>query len=60
MENELPKKLVTINELSDNFEILWTKENTKAYKKYFPTRRKYLNENICILQSFLDRRKNNG
>ena len=49
MENELPKKLVTINELSDNFEILWTKENTRAYKKYFPTRRKYPNENICIV-----------
>ena len=49
LENELPKKLITINELCDNFEILWTKENTRAYKKYFPTRRKYPNENICIV-----------
>ena len=48
-ENELPKKLVTINELCDNFEILWTKENIRAYKKYFPTRRKYPDENICIV-----------
>ena len=49
LENELPKKLITINELCDNFEILWTKENTRAYKKYFPTRRKYHDENICIV-----------
>ena len=48
-EKDLPEKLLTIASLCNNFEILWTKENTRAYKKYFPTRRKYPNENICIL-----------
>lgn len=48
-EKDLPPKLVELNELCDWFEILWTKENTKAYKKYFPTRRAYPNENICAL-----------
>lgn len=48
-EKDLPIKLVELNNLCDYFEILWTKENTKAYKKYFPTRRQYPNENICIL-----------
>lgn len=48
-ENDLPPKLVELDEVCDYFEILWTKENTKAYKKYFPVRRKYPDENICIL-----------
>ena len=48
-EKDLPANLLKIAETNDIFEILWTKENTKAYKKYFPTRRKYPNENICIL-----------
>ena len=48
-EKDLPPKLLELDELCDYFEILWTKENTKAYKKYFPVRRKYPNENICIL-----------
>ena len=48
-EKDLPIKLLEIKELCDYFEILWTDKNTKAYKKYFPTRRKYPNENICIL-----------
>lgn len=48
-EKELPPRIVKLNEVCDYFEILWTKENTKAYKKYFPVRRKYPNDNICIL-----------
>lgn len=48
-EQDLPKKLLELNNLCNYFEILWTKENTKAYKKYFPVRRKYPNENICIV-----------
>ena len=48
-EKDLPPKIVELNELCDWFEILWTKENTKAYKKYFPTRRAYPSENICAL-----------
>lgn len=48
-EKELPPKLLTLADVCDYFEILWTKENTKAYKKYFPVRRKYPDENICIL-----------
>lgn len=48
-EQELPPKLIELANVCDYFEILWTKENTKAYKKYFPVRRKYPDENICIL-----------
>lgn len=48
-EQELPPKLIELADVCDYFEILWTKENTKAYKKYFPVRRKYPDENICIL-----------
>lgn len=48
-EKDLPPKLLTLADVCDYFEILWTKENTKAYKKYFPVRRKYPDENICIL-----------
>ena len=48
-EEELPKKLLEIEKLCNNFEILWTKENTRAYKKYFPTRRAYPEENIMTL-----------
>lgn len=53
-EDEFPEKLIPkwlseSEELVDKFEILWTKENTRAYKKYFPTRRKYPEENICAL-----------
>ena len=48
-EEELPEKLLELNIICDFFEILWTKENTRAYKKYFPTRRKYPEENIVPL-----------
>jgi len=48
-EQDLPKRLLELADVCDYFEILWTKENTKAYKKYFPVRRKYPYENICIL-----------
>lgn len=48
-EEELPQKLVELDKVCDYFEILWTKENTRAYKKYFPTRRKYPEENIVPL-----------
>ena len=48
-EEELPEKLLELNIICDYFEILWTKENTRAYKKYFPTRRKYPEENIVPL-----------
>lgn len=48
-EQDLPQRLLELADVCDYFEILWTKENTKAYKKYFPVRRKYPDENICIL-----------
>ena len=48
-EADLPPKLLEIAKLCNILEILWTDKNTKAYKKYFPTRRKYPEENICIL-----------
>lgn len=34
---------------NDKFEIIWTKENTKAYKKYFPTKMKYPNDIIITV-----------
>ena len=49
VNKNIPSWLVELEGLVDNFEILWTKENTRAYKKYFPTRRKYPDENICAL-----------
>lgn len=48
-EADLPPRLLEIASLCNIFEILWTDKNTKAYKKYFPTRRKYPDANICIL-----------
>lgn len=48
-ERDIPKWIIELDELADNFEVLWTKENTKPYKKYFPTRRKYPDENIMII-----------
>ena len=48
-DRKIPDWLVELEGLVDNFEILWTKENTRAYKKYFPTRRKYPDEDICAL-----------
>lgn len=48
-EQDLPQRLLELADVCDYFELLWTKENTKAYKKYFPVRRKYPDENICIL-----------
>lgn len=48
-EKDLPKRLLQIEKLCNNFEILWTKENTRAYKKYFPTRRAYPDENIVTI-----------
>lgn len=48
-DRKIPDWLVELETLADNFEILWTKENTRAYKKYFPTRRKYPDEDICAL-----------
>lgn len=48
-EAELPDNIVKMARKVDNFEILWTKENTKAYKKYFPTKRKYPNVPIVTI-----------
>lgn len=48
-DRKIPDWLTELENLADNFEILWTKENTRAYKKYFPTRRKYPEEDICAL-----------
>ena len=48
-DRKIPDWLPELEDLADNFEILWTKENTRAYKKYFPTRRKYPDEDICAL-----------
>lgn len=48
-DRKIPDWLLELEDLADNFEILWTKENTRAYKKYFPTRRKYPDEDICAL-----------
>ena len=46
---QIPNWLIELEQLSEKFEILWTNKNTRAYKKYFPTRRKYPEENICAL-----------
>lgn len=48
-DRKIPEWLPELETLADTFEILWTKENTRAYKKYFPTRRHYPDENICAL-----------
>lgn len=48
-DKKIPDWLVELEDLADNLEIIWTKENTRAYKKYFPTRRKYPDDNICAL-----------
>lgn len=48
-DRKIPDWLLELENLADNFEILWTKENTRAYKKYFPTRRKYPDDDICAL-----------
>lgn len=39
-EKELPKDLLLLKK-HPRFELLWSAKNTKAYKKYFPTYRKY-------------------
>ena len=39
-EEELPKDLLLLKK-HPRFEILWCTKNSKAYKKYFPTARKY-------------------
>lgn len=39
-ERDIPADLVKL-QAHPRFEILWTDKNTRAYKKYFPTRRKY-------------------
>ena len=48
-DKQIPNWLNELEHIIDKFEILWSKENTRAYKKYFPTRRKYPEENICAL-----------
>lgn len=48
-DKKIPEWLNELDDVCDYFEILWTKENTRAYKKYFPTRRKYPEENIVAL-----------
>lgn len=45
-EKELPKSLLM---MLDYFEILWVKENTKAFKKVYPTIVKYQNLDVPIL-----------
>lgn len=45
-ERELPQNLLL---LLDYFEILWVKENTKAFKKVYPTIVKYQNLDVPIL-----------
>ena len=40
-EKDVPKGILTMARGSERFEILWTKENTGPYKKFFPVRRKY-------------------
>lgn len=39
-EKELPEDIVAMTR-HPRFEIIWTKKNTKAYKKYSPTAKKY-------------------
>lgn len=39
-ERDIPESLVRL-QAHPRFEILWCKENSRAFKKYFPTRRKY-------------------
>lgn len=41
--NDLPVDLVNLINSSSNAEILYTNDNTKSYKKYFPIARKYPN-----------------
>ncbi len=40
-EKEVPENILKMARGCDNFEILWTKENTGPYKKYGPVHRKY-------------------
>ena len=40
-EKEVPKDIMKMARGCDNFEILWCRENTGPYKKYFPVRKKY-------------------
>lgn len=42
-EKDVPESILTMAKGCDNFEILWTCENTGPYKKYFPVRKKYQN-----------------
>lgn len=42
-EKEVPECILKMARGCDNFEILWTRENTGPYKKYFPVRKKYPN-----------------
>lgn len=48
-DKNIPAWIYELDKVCDWFELLWTKENTRAYKKYFPVRRKYPDENICPL-----------
>lgn len=48
-DKNIPNWIYELDQVCNWFELLWTKENTRAYKKYFPTRRKYPTENICPL-----------
>lgn len=47
-EKELPESLLM---MLDYFEILWVKENTKAFKKVYPTIVKYQNLDVPILSA---------
>lgn len=47
-EKDIPIDLVRL-QVHPRFEILWTDKNTKAYKKYFPVRRKYPNVPIITV-----------
>lgn len=40
-KNEIPSEILAMDELLDNFEILYTERNTKALKKYNPVELKY-------------------
>jgi hypothetical protein len=47
-EKDLPTEVLDLKS-NNNFEILWTKENTKALKKYNPTSKKYKDIPIICL-----------
>ena len=40
-EKEVPECILKMARGCDNFEILWCRENTGPYKKFFPVRKKY-------------------